>query len=446
MSIRKVDLLIKNGLVVTMDDQARVLPGYSVGISGDAILFIEPCEAGQETGAAEILDATGCAVMPGFVNCHTHAAMTLFRGFADDLSLKTWLTRYIWPAEARFINRRHVALGTRLALLEMIESGTVMFADMYFFEDEVAKACEEAGMRVLLGEGILDFPTPHLKTPGEEMDFNEELARRYHHHPLIRVAYAPHAIYTCAGEVLREIARRSDASGLPVHTHLAETRKEADDCFRQNNKTPVEYMHANGLLNDRLIAAHMVHLRESDIELLKEYRPRIAHNPSSNLKLASGFPDVTTLLQAGLTVGLGTDGAASNNNLSIPVELRQSAIVSKLTTGNPEAVNARQALYMATSQGAHALGAGDLTGSVEVGKKADIITIPLDKPHLQPVYNIFSLLAYSLHSADVDSVIINGRMVMRHRQHLTLDRDRILHEIKAVAGDIHKAFLANNKK
>lgn len=446
MTFPKTDLLIKNGLVLTIDEQARVLAGYDIGIASGTIVFIEPSSASHAVNATEVLDATGCAVMPGFVNCHTHAAMTLFRGFADDLSLKTWLTRYIWPAEARFIDRRHVALGTRMALLEMIESGTVMFADMYFFEDEVAKACDEAGMRVLLGEGILDFPTPHLKTPGEEMDFNEELARQYHEHPLIRVAYAPHAIYTCSGEVLREIARRSEKNGMPVHIHLAETRKEADDCLKRNNQTPVEYVHATDLLNERLIAAHMVHLTQPDIELLQETRPRIAHNPSSNLKLASGFADVTALLEAGLTVGLGTDGAASNNNLSIPVELRQTALVSKLTTGNPEAVNARQALCMATHCGAQALGVGDITGSIAVGKKADIITIPLDRPHLQPVYNIYSTLAYSLHATDIDSVVINGRMVMRHREHLTLDRDRILYEMKAAAGEIHKAFLANNKK
>lgn len=439
-------LLIRDGWVITMGDHPSVLPHHDIGIEGDTIIFIRPTTNGLLDEWDEVLDASGMAVMPGFINCHTHAAMSLMRGFADDLPLKEWLEHYIWPSEAAFMNRENVALGTRLALLEMISAGTVMFADMYFFEDEVANACKEAGIRALLGEGLLDFKTPHFNHPDEGIAFTRDLAAHYASDPLIRVAYAPHAVYTCSPEYLKKIASLSEQDQLPVHIHLAETRQEVADSFQAFGLHPIDHLHSVGLLNERLIAAHMVHVGPEYYPLLREAGVRIAHNPSANLKLASGFAPVQDYLDNKVIIGLGTDGPASNNNLALPVEWRHSSLITKMLTQNPEALDAFTALYMATTGGAKVLGADAYTGSIEVGKAADIILISLDKPHLQPVYNIYSTLAYSMHPTDVDTVIVSGKIIMRHRNILTLDREKILAEVKQVESRIAHYFHLNNSK
>jgi 5-methylthioadenosine/S-adenosylhomocysteine deaminase len=443
---KKQRLLIHDGLILTMGDQPRVLPHHSIGVVDGLITFIRPAEEVNLEGWDEVMDGRGMAIMPGFINCHTHAAMSLMRGFADDLPLKEWLENFIWPSEAAFMNRKNVALGTRLALLEMIAAGTVMFADMYFFEDEVALACQQAGMRVLLGEGILDFKTPHFPNPDDAIAFALELASHYSNDPLIKVALAPHAVYTVSPSTLKKIAKLSADYHLPVHIHLAETRQEVEDCQKSFGVHPIDHLSNVGLLNDKLIAAHMVHVPSEYYSRLREAGVRIAHNHSANLKLASGFAPIPDYLKEKIITGLGTDGPASNNNLAIPIEWRHSSLVSKMMTGNPEAINAFEALYMATTGGARVLGVSDIIGSLEPGKAADIILISLNKPHLQPIYNIYSTLAYSMHPTDVDTVIINGRIVMRRRQMLTLDTEKILAEVNQVERQIAHYFHLNNSR
>ena len=438
--------MIDKGLVITMGDRPEVLHHHSVGIEGDKIVFIKPSSEVNSEGWDEVYDARDMAVMPGFINCHTHAAMSLMRGFADDKPLKEWLEDYIWPSEAAFMNRENVALGTRLALLEMISAGTVMFADMYFFEDEVAKACHEAGMRVLLGEGLLDFKTPHFQRPEDGIAFTLDLASEYAHDPLVKVAFAPHAAYTVSPTLLKKIAELSGQHNLPVHIHLAETRQEVEDCYRAFGSHPVDHLFNVGLLNHRLITAHMVHVPAEYHARLREAGVRIAHNPSANLKLASGFAPVHEYLQEKIILGLGTDGPASNNNLALPIEWRHSSLITKMLTGQPETINAFDALYMATTGGAKVLGVDHITGSLQPGKAADIILIPLNKPHLLPVYNIYATLAYSMHPTDVDTVIINGKTVMRHRRILTLDTEKIITQVKKVEEKIAHYFHLNNRR
>ena len=438
------DTIIHNGLLLTMDREARILPHHSIRIIDGIIQEILPVESSKDDHGIRVINASGSLVMPGFINCHTHAAMTLLRGFADDKPLHEWLSDYIWPAEAVFMNRENIALGTRLAILEMIASGTVMFSDMYFFGDEVARACEEAGMRVLLGEGLLGNHTPHFTTPYQGIDFTETLAEQYKNHSLIEVAYAPHAVYTCPREILSEVALRSEKNHLPVHIHLAETAEEVENCIASTGKHPVDYLDEIGLLDQRLIAAHVVHVEEEHLKLLTHKGVRIAHNPSSNLKLNSGFPPIHKQIQYKIPLGLGTDGAGSNNNLSIPVEMRHTALVDRLLHQNRESDQAFQIVKMATIGGAKVLGADQITGSLEAGKAADLIIIPLDKPHLQPIYNIYSTLVFSLHSSDIDTVMINGKIVMKDRKILTLDEESLLKDLKRVAGDIREKFKMKN--
>lgn len=446
MKNKKQRLLIHDGVILTMGDQPQVLPHHSIGVVGELITFIKPAEEVTLDGWDEVMDGRGMAVMPGFINCHTHAAMSLMRGFADDLPLKEWLEKFIWPSEAAFMNRKNVALGTRLALLEMIAAGTVMFADMYFFEDEVAQACQEAGIRVLLGEGLLDFKTPHFSRPDDVIAFTIEMARQYANDPLINIALAPHALYTVSPSTLKKIAKLSADYHLPVHIHVAETRQEVEDCQKTFGVHPIDHLSNVGLLNGTLIAAHMVHVPQEYYAVLRDAGVRIAHNHSANLKLASGFAPIPDYLKEKIITGLGTDGPASNNNLAIPIEWRHSSLMSKMMTGNPEAINAFEALYMATTGGARVLGVSNTIGALEPGKAADIILISLDKPHLQPIYNIYSTLAYSMHPTDVDTVIINGRTVMRGRQILTLDTEKIMAEVSQVEKQIAHFFHLNNSR
>ncbi len=429
-----------------MGDDARVLFNHCVGIEGGKITLVKPTSEIVLEDWDEVYDAQDMAVMPGFINCHTHAAMALMRGFADDLPLKEWLENYIWPSEAAFMTRENIALGTQLALLEMISAGTVMFADMYFFEDEVAKACQEAGVRVLVGEGLLDFKTPHFHKPEEGIAFTLELASEFAHDPLVKVAFAPHALYTVSPPLLKKIAELSNHHNLPVHIHAAETHHEVEECHRNFGAHPIQHLAHMGLLNERLITAHMVHVPPAFYPLLREAGVRIALNPSANLKLASGFPPSEDYLKEKITLGLGTDGPASNNNLALPLEWRINTLVTKMLTQKPEALSAFEALYMATTGGSKVLGVNHITGSLEVGKAADILLISLAKPHLQPIYNIYSTLAYSMHPTDVDTVIINGKTVMRHRQILTLDTEKILWQVREVEKNIAHYFHLNHHK
>ena len=432
-----VDILIVNGTVITMDSNRTILEAGAVVIKDGTIVAVGPSESlKSKFKAKETINANGKIVMPGLINTHTHAAMVIFRGFADDLPTQEWLENYIWSAEAKYINAETVRLGTLLAIAEMIRSGITTFNDMYFFEDEVVQAAKEAGIRAVVGECLLDFPTPNKKTPQEGLKYTEMLIQKWRDDPLITVAVAPHAPYTCSPEILKSAKNLSDKYNVPLHIHLSETEKEVNDIQKKYSLTPVEYLDSLGVLGDNVIAAHCVHLTEEDIQLIVQRKVGVAHDPESNMKLASGVAPIPDLLDAGVKIGLGTDGAASNNDLNMFEEMDTTAKLHKVFRHDPTVIDARTVVEMATIGGARVLGLNDQIGSIEGGKKADIIIINLNKPHTVPLYNPYSHVVYAIDGADVETVIIEGRIVMRNHKILTISEDEIIQDVHVLTARI----------
>jgi 5-methylthioadenosine/S-adenosylhomocysteine deaminase len=375
--------------------------------------------------ATKIIDAKGGLVLPGLVNGHTHAAMTLFRGLADDLPLMQWLENYIFPAE-RNMDAEFVYTGTLLALAEMILSGTTTFCDMYLFEEEVAKAAKKAGVRCLVGEVLYDFPSPNYGSVGNGLEYTESLIQKWRDDPIVSIAVEPHSLFTCSPELLMASNELALKHRVPLIIHVAETLNEVSEIKGKYGKTPIEHLDSLGLLGAHLIADHCVHLGPSDIKKMAEHGVKVVHNPESNMKLASGIAPVPELIKQGVTVGLGTDGCASNNNLDLFSEMDTAAKLHKVHAMDPTVVDAVTVLRMATIQGARALGLQDITGSLEIGKKADVIVIDTHKPHLTPMYNAVSHLVYAASGNDVTHSVINGKLVMEDRKLLTLDLDEII--------------------
>lgn len=422
----RVDLLVRGGTIVTMDKAARVIEGGAVAVRGGRIVAVgERAFVEARFTAGTEIDARGKAVIPGLVNGHTHVPMTLFRGLADDLDLNEWLTRYIFPAEAKNVTEEFVRVGTRLALAEMIRGGTTTFCDMYYFEEAVAEETAKAGVRGILGETVIDFPVPDNKTFAEGLAYAERFVKRWSGHALVTPAVAPHAPYTVSEEHLGAARALANRLNAPLIIHVAETRKEVEDITKSKGVRPVEYLARIGFLNKRTIAAHVVHITDEEIAQLKRYGVGVVHNPQSNMKLASGVAPVPQMLEADLAIGLGTDGAASNNDLHMWEEMDTAAKLHKLFSGNPRAVPARAAFEMATSRGARALHMEREIGSLEAGKRADLAIVDMDAPHQTPRYDIYSQLVYATKAADVRTVIIEGRVVMRDRQLLTLDEQDV---------------------
>jgi 5-methylthioadenosine/S-adenosylhomocysteine deaminase len=434
------DLLVSGGTVVTMDGARRVLNDGAVAVRGNSIVAVGPrAEIEARFGAARRMDARGMIVMPGLINGHQHAAMALFRGLADDLALDDWLKKYIFPAEAKNVTEDFVTWGTRLGVLEMIRGGTTTYADMYYFEDAVARATKEAGMRGVLGETIIDFPAPDNKTLPQAFAYAEAYLKRWKGDSLITPAVAPHSIYTCSGKTLQESAALARRYGAPILTHLAEARFELEQSRAKHSLTPTAYLESIGLLGQDVVAAHCVWVDADDIALLAHSGTGCVHNPSSNMKLASGVSPVVDMLAAGVREGLGTDGAASNNDLDMFLEMNLAAKLQKVERHDPRALPAEQVVEMATIGGARALHMESQIGSLEIGKKADLILIRTDAPHATPLYNVYSQLVYALQASDVETVIIGGRIVMEHRRMLTLHEDEIL----AKAREYAKRILAS---
>jgi 5-methylthioadenosine/S-adenosylhomocysteine deaminase len=424
--LKRVDLIVSGGTVVTMDASRRVIEDGAVAVEGGRIVAVgKRSDIVRQYGAREVINATGRAVIPGLINGHTHVPMTLFRGIADDLDLQEWLTKYIFPAEAKNVNEEFVRAGAQLGLAEMIRGGTTTYCDMYYFEDAVAEETERAGVRGLLGETLIDFPVPDNKTWPDAMRYTERFVARWKGNRLVTAAIAPHAPYTVSEAHLREVKAFSDRTGAPIVTHVAETRKEVDDISRDHGARPVEYLARIGFLGPRDVFAHTVHLTEGEINLLKQNGVGSVHNPQSNMKLASGVAPVPQMLRAGVAVGLGTDGAASNNDLDMWEEMDTAAKLHKLTTGDPKVLTAEEALALATFGGARALHMDSDIGSLETGKRADIVVVGLDALNQTPRYNIYSHLVYATKAADVRTVVIEGRVVMRDRRLLTLDETLI---------------------
>ena len=386
--------------------------------------------------ANKIIDAEGMLVMPGLINTHTHAAMTLFRGVADDLPLQTWLQDHIWPLEARFGNAESVALGTRLAIAEMIRSGTTTFSDMYFFEDEVARAALDAGIRVIIGEGLLDFPTPSIKNPDEGSDYVEAMIKKWKGEEMVGFTVSPHSPYAVSGERIKSFRALAEKHEVPLHIHLSETKFEVEESQKKHQLSPVEYLDTLGVLDENVYAAHCVHLSEKDKDILAKRGVGVSHNPQSNMKLASGIAPVQDLLDRGVVVGLGTDGTASNNNLNMFEEMDVAAKLQKVFTLNAEAINAQTAVEMATINGAKLLGLEDKTGSLEIGKQADIIIIDLHQPQLVPLYHPYSHIVYAMNGSEVNTSIINGKVVMENRKLTTIDEEDVMEKARVIASQI----------
>jgi 5-methylthioadenosine/S-adenosylhomocysteine deaminase len=427
-SAAPVDWIWTARYVVTMDAQHRVIENGAVAIRGDRIVEVGSRAAIDKAyQARQRLDRPDAILTPGLINTHTHVPMSLFRGIADDLRLQEWLEKYIFPAEAKNVDAEFVRWGTRLACLEMALSGTTTFTDMYYFEDTVAAATKEAGLRGILGETIIGFPAPDYKTPLAALAGTERFLRAFANDPLIIPAVAPHAIYTNSDETLKASRKLADRYSKPLVIHLAETKTENDESLAKRKMTPTAALDAMGVLTGWTVAAHGVWLNDADLKILKARGTGLAHNPSSNMKLASGVAPVVKILNLGIPMGLGTDGVAgSNNDQDIMEEMDLAAKLQKVTTGDPRALPAEQAFAMATILGAKALRLDNMIGSLDKGKRADLITVRLDAPHAVPMYNVYSQLAYALHGSDVADVMVNGRPVVRDRKMLTLDATAIM--------------------
>jgi 5-methylthioadenosine/S-adenosylhomocysteine deaminase len=437
---RRVGLVVTNATVVTVDGSRRVLSPGAVAIDGTDIVGVDtPAAIAAAFEPRETIDGSGQILLPGLVNTHTHAAMVLMRGLADDLALMEWLQQYIFPAEAKAVSPAFVRTGTRLAALEMIRSGTTTFADMYYFEEEVAKAASEAGLRGVLGQTIIRFPVADAKTPEEGLARTERFVAEWKTHPLITPAVAPHALYTLSAETLKASRALADRHGVPLLIHLAETRAEVDAALQLAQATPTQYLQSVGVWGPRTLAAHGVWVSPGDMKLLVAAGVAVSHNPESNMKLASGTAPVPDYLAAGVPVGLGTDGAASNNDLDMFEAMRFAALLQKLVRNDPQVLPARQVLDMATRDGAAALGLGDRIGSLEVGRKADLIVVDVRGARQTPMFDPVSHLVYVAHGDDVTTTIVNGRVLMRDRNVLTLDEAAVLAEARAAADAVRAA-------
>ncbi|MGI9107428.1 MAG: amidohydrolase [Pyrinomonadaceae bacterium] len=427
-----VALVIRGGTIVTMNERGDVIEDGAIAIERGRIVAIgKRADIDRNYAGRETIEARGRVVMPGLINGHTHVPMTLFRGLADDLDLNEWLTKYIFPAEAKNVTEDFVRVGTRLGLAEMIRGGTTTYCDMYYFEDAVADETAKAGVRGVLGETIIDFPAPDNKTYEEGLAYTRKYIEKWRGHALITPAIAPHAAYTVSEEHLkaaRDLANRLQAT---IVIHVAESRKELDDITRDHGASPVNYLARIGFLNDQVIAAHTIYLTDEEIVLLKRLGVGAVHNPQSNMKLAAGVARVPQMLQADVAVGLGTDGAASNNDLNLWEEMDTAAKLHKITTGDPRVITAREALEMGTIRGARALHLERETGSLERGKRADVIIVDMDNLNQTPLYNLYSQLVYATKAADVRTVVIEGRVVMRDRRLLTLDEEAIKRDARA---------------
>jgi 5-methylthioadenosine/S-adenosylhomocysteine deaminase len=433
--MNEVDLLITNGIVVTMDRNETIIKNGTVAISGDRIVDIGPNEKFSECRAAKVIDAKNGIIMPGLINTHTHASMTCFRGLADDLHLMTWLNDFIFPAEAK-LNYAKVKAGALLACAEMILSGTTCFADMYLFEDAVAEAAKKAGMRAVVGEVLYDFPSPSYGPIEEGFVYTENLIKKWQNDPLITVAVEPHSPYLCAPELLERAAGLSKTYDVPLIIHVAETQTEVDTIFERYGKTPIAHLADIGVLSSLLLACHCVAVTDADIEQLASYDVKVSHNPESNMKLASGIAPIPQLMDAGVCVGLGTDGCTSNNNIDMFLEMDTAAKIHKVNTLDPTVMDAKTVLKMATINAAKALGLDDVTGSLVPGKKADVIVIDTNKPHLTPMYNLHSHLVYAAGGNDVDTSVINGQVVMENRQLMTMDIAKVMADVNQIAKEI----------
>lgn len=442
----KIDQLIVNAIVVTMDEDYRILQDGAIAIKDDEIVAIG--ESDQITASYEsdrVLDCAGQALIPGLINAHTHAPMTLLRGLNDDQRLDVWLLGYMMPVEREFVSPDFCKLGTLIACAEMIRGGITCFADMYYYEDTVAQATADAGMRAICSQTVLKFPSPDAESYEDSINSARSFIETWKDHDLVIPSIAPHSAYTTTEDILRECAEIALEFDVPLHIHIAETSQEQDQWRETHDMPVVPWLKKHGIFEAKTIAAHCVHVDEGEIHTMEHSRTGVSHNPSSNLKLASGFAPVQEMLSSGLNVGIGTDGPASNNDLDMFEEMRLASFVAKATTGDPTALPARTTLAMATIIGAKALHIDHLTGSIQVGKKADVVLVNLDALHVQPYFlrdpeSIYSRLVYAAKSTDVTHVMVNGKWLMVDKKLETIDEAPLVKAAEEYARKID-AFL-----
>jgi 5-methylthioadenosine/S-adenosylhomocysteine deaminase len=424
-----------------MDERDTIVADGALAIEGDSIVAL----GGREEILAayrgcETIDSPHSIIMPGLVNGHTHAAMTCFRGIADDRELLDWLNNYIFPAEARNVDPELAYWGSLLACAEMIKSGTTTFSDMYIFEEETAQAAKKAGIRCILGEVLFDFPSPNSKTPAEGLAYTEKLIQKWGDDPLINIMVEPHSLYTCSPDLLKSAKNLADRYQVPLSMHFLENKTEAKELTEKFGKRATTFLKELGILDDRFIAFHCVVMDEDDIRLFADHGCKVVHNPESNMKLASGVAPISAMLQQGIIVGLGTDGCASNNNLDMFQEMDTAAKLEKSARLDPTVMSARTVLRMSTCNGAKVLGLDHLVGTLTVGKKADLCIIDMNKPHLTPMYDEYSHLVYTVGGADVDTVLINGKVVMKDRRLATIDEEEAMQRVRGIALRVKKSL------
>ena len=448
---QSADLLLTNAIVLTMDEAFTKYEPGALAVSGDSILAVgTEAELSKEIAVTETIDCGGKVLMPGLVNAHTHMAMTLLRGLADDLRLDVWLLGYMMPVEREFVSPDFVRLGTLLACAESIRSGVTCLADMYYFEEDVAQAIADVGLRAVCSQTVLKFTAPDAESFEESLAYAREFIQRWKGHPLVEPSVAPHAPYTCTDEILRATAALAVEFDVPLHTHLAETEQEVENCREEHDMPVIPYVKKQNIFEAKTLAAHCVHVDDGEMHTLLHNNAGVAHNPSSNLKLASGAAPVSKMLEIGLNVGIGTDGAASNNDLDMFEEIRLAALLAKNTTGDPTSLPAQTAIAMATRLGAQALHLGHLTGSLEVGKRADLILVDISRLHNAPRFRrdqagLYAQLTYAAKSTDVSDVMVNGQWLMRAHQLTTLEESELLTQAAEYAHQID-AFLVEREQ
>jgi len=439
------DLIVFGGTLVTMDPEKRIIENGALAIKNGEIVAVGKAEEIlRKYQSKSKINAAGKVIIPGLINTHTHIPMVLFRGIADDMDLQEWLTKYIFPAEARNVNEEFVRVGTRLGLAELIKGGTTTYCDMYYFEDAIAEETVKAGVRAVLGQTLIDFPAPDNKTFDDALKYTESFIKKWKNNRLVIPAVAPHAPYTVSQEHLIRTRELADKYDVPLVIHLAEAETETEFIKKNHNGlTPVSYVDSIGFFNRKTIAAHVIQVNEEEIEILKRNDVGVAHNPQSNMKLAAGIAPVPLMLKNGLRIGLGTDGAASNNDLSLWEEMDTAAKIHKVFTKDPKVVSAEQVFAMATIGGARALHLENLIGSLEVGKRADVVIVDFDSVHQTPMYNVYSHLVYATKASDVDTVIVEGKVLMRQKRLLTLNENAIKREANLYKQKIVKSLNRN---
>ncbi len=431
--MQKVDYIIKAEHLITMDGNLPVISDGAVAVNGDSIVSVGTFhEVSSEFNSDIVLGGNDKVVFPGLINTHTHAAMVYFRGLADDLPLMEWLEKHIWPAEFKWLTAEFVNDAIELACLEMLKAGVTTYTDMYLYQDIAAKKVDQIGMRGLICSGVIDFPWRDYAQSADDYFIKaEEYIKNWKGKELITTGIAPHATFTCSPDNYMRAKELADTYDVLLHTHLAETQFEVAQCKENYGKTPVEHLDSIGFLCEKVSAAHCVWLTDKEIDILADRKVGVSHCVESNLKLASGFAPVPKLLRAGVKVGLGTDGAASNNDLSILGEMSTASKLHKAVAQDATVVDSKVALLMATQNGADIIGLGEKVGSIKTGKKADLVIADLNKPHLTPIYNIYSHLAYSMHPSDIETVMVNGKILIENRRPTTVDQDNVLAKAKS---------------